>query len=419
MKTIEEMKARLAEINNKLTEFSAVENYTDSDLETINGLHEEFENLKKNIEAKEKVLAMTASASASTRRTTPDNTRVEVSASRTEKTGGFKSFGEFISAVKKSSTGEVDRRFVNLQSEGVQADGGYLVPEEFAAGIDTVLLQNDDSLFAKTKQLKVSGNNLTINKSETQPWSGGIQAYWTAEGAPITDSKSAFSQASFKLNKLAALVKITDELLEDQTALESYVQTMAPLAIMHKINEAIISGDGVGKPAGLIGSGHKITVAPEAAQVADTIVTRNVIKMYSSMIPSARQGAVWYVNAGCEEQLRMMKDDFGNFIYLSPGSQLNQTPYGMLLGLPVVPMIGGLSALGDEGDIMLVNLDYYYTIAKGGVKSAVSSHLFFDRDIQALKFTLRLDGKCPFSAPVTTQFGAHQMSAIVTLGARA
>jgi HK97 family phage major capsid protein len=413
---LEQMKARLSEIVNKLAEFAAIENYSTEDVDTINALNDEFEGLKKNIEAKEKVMAMTAAASASTRKTTPETTRVVVEASRSEKNGGFKSFGEFLNAVKKSSTtSEVDKRFQNTMSEGVNADGGFAVPEEFGSDINTALLQSDESLFAKTKQLKVSSNNLTIPKSETQPWSGGIQAYWTNENAAITDSKAVLSQASFKLNKLAALVKITDELLEDGLALESYIKMMAPLAIVHKVNEAIISGDGVGKPAGLLGSTFGVTVLKEVGQAADTIVAKNVIKMYSKMIPSARKGAVWYVNAMCEEQLRTMKDDNGNFIYLAAGSQLNQSPYALLLGLPVVPLMGGLPALGDKGDIVLVNLDYYYTIAKGGVKTAVSSHLFFDRDVQAFKFTLRLDGKCPFVSPVTTQFGAHTMSAIVTL----
>lgn len=415
---LEQMKARLAEIANKLNEYATVESYTDADLDVINGLNDEFEGLKKNIEAKEKILAMTASASASARRTAPETTRVTVEATRTEKTGGFKNFGEFIKAVKRSASGDIDKRFQNTASEGVNADGGYLVPEEFASGIDTTLLQNDESLFAKTKQFTVSTNNLTLPKSESQPWSGGIQAYWTDEDSVITDSKGVFGRANFKLNKLAAMIKVTDELLEDVVALESYVNQMAPLAIMSKINEAIISGDAVGKPAGILGSTFSVSVAKESGQAADTIVARNVIKMYSKMIPSARKSAAWYINAQCEEQLRMMKDDLGNFIYLAPGSQMNQTPYGMLLGLPVIPMIGGLPQLGTKGDILLANLDYYYTISKGGVKSAVSPHLYFDRDVQALKFTIRLDGKCPFSNPVTTQFGGYTMSAFVTLDDR-
>jgi HK97 family phage major capsid protein len=260
---------------------------------------------------------------------------------------------------------------------------------------------------------------LSLPIDETAPWNGGVQAYWLAEGAPLTETKSKLGQASWKLNKLGALVKVTDELLEDATALESYIKAMAPEAINHKINSAILTGDGVGKPTGLLSSGFKIQVAKESLQTADTVVAKNVIKMYSKMIPSARANAVWFINPAVEEQLRVMKDDLGNFIYLAPGSQLNQTPYGQLLGRPVVSLIGSMPQLGDEGDIIFADLSYYYSITKvGGLKQSVSAHLYFERDIQAYKWTMRIDGSCPFKTPVTTEFGAYQMSAIVTLEAR-
>jgi HK97 family phage major capsid protein len=195
---------------------------------------------------------------------------------------------------------------------------------------------------------------------------------------------------------------------------------MVPGAIMHKINESIISGNGVGKPSGILGSSFKIEVPKEAGQAADTIVARNIIKMYSRMLPASRGQAAWYVNAGCEEQLRTMKDDEGNFIYLAAGSQLNQAPYALLLGRPVIPMLGSLPALGEAGDIIFADLSYYYSIVKaGGMKQAVSAHLKFDYDVQSFKFTMRLDGKVPFTTPVSTQFGGYEMSAFVTLADRA
>lgn len=415
---LEQMKARLNEIVAKLAEYSAVEDFTNEDVESINGLNEEFEGLKKNIEAKEKVAAMTAAASTSVRKTTPEATpRVEVAA---PKNNGFKGFGEFLGAVKKAAGGEMDRRFVNTMSTNVDAEGGFLVPDEFMTDV-TKRLESDESLLARTRQFVVSSNNLTMPKDESQPWSGGVAASWVGENAQISASNpNTLSEASFKLNKIAALVHITEELISDSVALESYMRGMVPGAIMHKINEAIISGNGIGKPAGILGSSFKIEVAKEAGQAADTIVARNVIKMYSRMLPASRGNAVWYVNAGCEEQLRTMKDDAGNFIYLAAGSQLNQQPYALLLGRPVIPMLGSLPELGTAGDILFADLSYYYSIVKaGGMKQAISSHLKFDYDVQSFKFTMRVDGKVPFTTPVSTQFGAYEMSAFVTLADRA
>lgn len=415
---LEQMKARLAEIANKISEIKELGDFSDAVVDEINAMSEEFDSLQKKVVAGEKIAAMTASANTSTRKTTPD-ARVAVEA-KVEKNAGFKSTGEFLQAVKKAAAGDVDPRFKNQFSERNGEDGGFLVPEEMLSDI-AKKMQSEESLLAKTRGLTVSGNSLSLPVDESAPWNGGVTAYWTAEGAPITGSgKGKLSLANWKLHKLAALVTVTDELLDDAVALESYMRAMAPEAIMHKINSAIITGDGAGKPQGILNSNFRVTVSKEAGQAADTIVARNVIKMFSRMIPSARAKAVWYINAGCEEQLRLMKDDLGNFIYLAPGSQMNQTPYGLLLGLPVVPMIGSMPALGDEGDIVLADLSYYYSITKssGGMKQAVSTHLYFDRDVQAYKFTMRVDGSCPFKSPVTTEFGNYQMSAFVTLEAR-
>jgi hypothetical protein len=82
-------------------------------------------------------------------------------------------------------------------------------------------------------------------------------------------------------------------------------------------------------------------------------------------------------------------------------------------------MMGSIPALGDVGDIQLVDMSYYWGIRKAsGIKSATSIHLLFDKEQTAFRFSMRLDGRCPFQSPVTTEFGNFQMSAFVLLAAR-
>ncbi len=416
MKTIEEMRARLAEILNLISKFEDAENYSDEQLEELTALNTEFESLKKNIEAKQKIEAAKASMNLPEARKVPAQKVVTPEAKGAK--SGFKNGAEFFHAVRATSKGKFDPRFQNTMFEKNGEDGGFLVPEEFMSNI-AKKLGGDESLLARTSNFNVAGNSLSLPTDETQPWNGGVAAYWTAEGATITDSKHKFGQASWKLHKLAAIVKVTDELLEDSTALESYINMVAPEAIMHKVNSAILVGDGAGKPLGIINSGFKYKVAKESMQTADTVNAKNVINMYSRLIPSSRTRAAWYINAAVEPQLRTMTDDNGNYIYLAPGSQMNQTPYGLLLGLPVIPLMGSMPALGDEGDIILADLSYYYTIQKsGGIQSAISAHVYFEEAIQAFRFTFRIDGSCPFKSPVTTENGSYSMSAFITLEAR-
>lgn len=431
--TIEQIRARLAEIAARLEGITAGEGgFTEEQVQEIDGLNAEFEGLNKQLETAEKVEAMKAKATASAGRKTPvaapapATPRIEVGEQRNARFGGFNSSGEWLMAVKRAGqTGEVDKRFYGPQAatayEKIGEDGGFLVPEEISQSI-LKKLEVGESLMSRVTPLQISGNSLTVNVDESQPWNQGIQAYWTAEGASITESKPSFKQASFRLQKLAALVKATDELLEDATALGSYIQTSAPLAFMNKINNAIISGNGAGKPQGIINSPFAYTVAAEGGQTADTVNVRNVVKMYARMFPQSRSNAVWLINPEVEVQLLTMKDDNDNFIYMGPGglgAQLAPTPYGTLLGRPVIPMMSAMPALGDLGDIVLVDLSYYWLVRKAsGIKSATSIHLLFDKEQTAFRFSMRLDGKCPFQAPVTTENGSYQMSAVVLLAAR-
>lgn len=417
---IEQIRARLAEIAASLEGFSASADYSPEQIEQVEALNTEFETLTSQLETAEKVEGMKNRAAAPNgRKTAPTANTPVVVENRATKFGGFDNAGSWLMAVKKAGqTGEIDKRFLNVMKESVGEDGGFLVPEEISNAI-LKKLAGDDSIMSRTTTIQVGGNALTINVDEAQPWNNGVQAYWTAEGASITESAPKFKQASWRLQKLAALVKATDELLDDSTALESYIMSAAPAAIMHQVNKAILTGNGVGKPTGIINSPFAVTVAAEGSQTADTVNAINVIKMYSRMFPSSRPNAVWYINPAVEEQLRLMKDSNDNFIYLTPGSQMNQSPYATLLGRPVVPLMGGMPALGDIGDIVFADLSYYYMIRKAaGVKSATSIHLYFDKEITAFRFSLRVDGKCPFQAPVTTEYGSYQMSAIVLLAAR-
>ncbi len=422
---LEQIRARLAAISALLDGITATaEGYTAEQQTEVDTLSAEFEGLSAQLETAEKVEAMKAKAKASTGRKVepaPVVTRVDVGASATDRFGGFKSTGEFLMAVKRAgSHGEIHKVFQNTAYEKDGESGGFLVPEEMSEAI-LKKLESSESLVAATTELKISGSSLVLNVDESQPWNQGVTAYWTGEGQPITSSKNALKQASFRLNKLACLVPATDELLDDAVAMQSWIMASAPAAIMHKLNSAIISGNGVGKPQGIINSPFAVTVDKESMQTNDTIVARNLIKMYSRMIPSFRAGGAWYINAGCEESLMTLVDDNDNFIYIAPGTsgQLSASPYGTLLGRPVYPLMSGIPQLGDAGDVIFANLKSYYTVQKAsGVKSASSIHLQFDKEITNFRFTLRVDGKCPFQSPVTTEFGDHQMSAFVILGAR-
>jgi len=422
---LEQMRKRIGEIRNELEKLNGCEDLTAEQVTKVDELTNEFQTVKSKIEAKERLenvmnLDMGGQRQVNPSNNAPQPVRIEVEPHATVGNGGFKSQGEFYNAVKSSVGGAVDPRFKNTAFEKSGEDGGFLIPEDFRTEIQKKV-SGDESLMSRTRQFKTNSNHLVLPTNETAPWdSKGIQAYWEGEGAQHTDSKSEFGNTSMRLNKLTAYVKVSEEMLEDSIALESYIKQEAPEAMLHKINSAIINGVGSNKPQGILQCGYTLNVAKESGQAADSIVYKNLIKMEARLINSAQ--GVWIAHAEAKEQLRQLKDDNGNFIYLNGAQFANAAaaPFDTLLGKPIIYMMGAMPQLGDRGDIILGNMSHYITAMKSsGVKQQISTHVHFDRDLVAFKFTTRVAGQCPYKAPITTENGNYQMSGFTTIEDRA
>jgi len=104
-----------------------------------------------------------------------------------KRNNGFRSLGDFAKSVRASLRGNMDPRLVRnapttTSTEGVGADGGYLVPPDYRKEILNSIM-GEDSLLARTDQWQTNSNTLIIPADETTPWqtSGGVQAYWESE----------------------------------------------------------------------------------------------------------------------------------------------------------------------------------------------------------------------------------------------
>ncbi|KAF0102229.1 MAG: putative major capsid protein [Rhodospirillaceae bacterium] len=407
---------------------------TDDELEEIETITAKIEAKTKQIAARERVSAARQPAG---RRSAPEPSvnangdRMVGTPSNTRKLGakgGFNSFGEFAVAVRKGiNAGNPDQRLVaaatTYGSEGTGADGGFAVPQEFRSAIWQKVV-TDDNLLTRTDQLVTGANSLTIPKDETTPWqsSGGILAYWESEAGQVTQSKPALEMSTIRLNKLMALVPMTDELLEDAAGMDSYLRAKAPAKMMAKLNTAIVRGTGAGQPLGILSAGSTIAQAIEAGpQTTDTVIYKNIVNMWSRLYGPCRRNAVWLINQDIEPQLLRMAFDEGATdkypVYL-PANGAAGSPYATLMGRPVVP-VEACSTLGDLGDIILTDLSQYMTLTKGSdIKTDVSMHLFFDQALTAFRFIFRVAGQPWWGSTLAPQHGTVTRSWAVTLAAR-
>jgi HK97 family phage major capsid protein len=343
-------------------------------------------------------------------------------------------FGEFLNAVRKAAVPDnriVDPRLIQNAasgtSEGVLEDGGFLVQSDFV----TELLKRtyETGLLApRCRRIPISAkaNGLKMNTVEESSrangsrW-GGVQSFWEGEADLFTGSKPKFGLLELNLKKLIGLCYATGELLSDTTALESVIMQAFAEEFGFKLDDAIFRGTGAGQPLGFTNSPSLIKVPKTASQTADTITLANIQNMWMRMWGRSRLNSIWLINQECEGQLNSLVLSTGTSTGISvymPPSGVSGSSYNTIYGRPVIP-IEQASALGDEGDISLVDLSQYMLIDKGGVNSAVSIHVRFLYDESVYRFIYRVDGQTIWKSPLTPYKGANTLSPFVTLAERA
>lgn len=194
----------------------------------------------------------------------------------------------------------------NVLSESTDADGGYLVPEEFERDIVTGL----DAANVIRSIAKV----ITTQNDRKIPISVGHSvATWTAENAAFTESNPTFGQKEIDAYKLTDLIRISVELLQDAAfPLEQYIANEFARAFGIAEEQAFCVGTGSGQPTGIFtasGGTVGVTAAANNAITADELI--NLV--YALKAPY-RRNAKFLMNDATISAIRKLKD--GNGVYL-------------------------------------------------------------------------------------------------------
>jgi HK97 family phage major capsid protein len=341
----------------------------------------------------------------------------------------FRSFGEQLSAIAQHySGGATDSRLVRAPFGAGESDasaGGFLVQSDFASAVWTRAYDMGDIL-GRVFKLPISANANGIKLPAIDETSrvtgsrwGGVQSYWLAEGDQPTATKPKFRLIELDLKKLFSVMTVTDELLQDQTALETIATTAFSEEIMFMTEDGIIEGDGVGKPLGIMNAPALVTVAKDNGQAAATVSLNNIVNMWSRMWIRSRKNAVWYINQDVEPQLYQLSQTVGTggLPMFMPAGGINAAPYSSLFGRPIIP-IEYASTLGTPGDIILSDFSQYVLADKRGVQAATSMHVRFLTDEMVFRFTYRVDGNPLWNVALTPFKGSNTKSPFVVLAQR-
>ena len=267
----------------------------------------------------------------------------------------------------------------NVLEEGNDANGGYLVPEEYDNRLVDVL--NEENIMRSLATKITTSGEHKINIAATKP-----AASWIEEGAALTFGDATFDQIIMDAYKLHVAIKVTEELLYDNAFnLESYIIDQFGKAIGNAEEDAFLNGDGKNKPTGLLPSAE-VGVTTTAADIkAD-----EVINLVYSLKRPYRKNASFIVNDQTLAVLRKLKDANNAYIW-QPSYQMGEPD--RLLGYAVhtsayVPTIA-------TGATVLAFGDYsYYNIGDRGTRAIQElKELFAGNGMIGYVMKERVDGK--------------------------
>jgi len=286
----------------------------------------------------------------------------------------------FWKAMKNKNSFDVQ----NALQVGTDSEGGYLVPDEFERTLVEAL--QEENIFRQLATIiTTSSGDRKIPVVATKG-----TASWVDEEGAIPESDDAFGQVSIGAYKLATMIKVSEELLNDSVFnLEQYIAKEFGRRIGAKEEEAFFVGDGTGKPTGIFnatgGAGVGVTTASASAITIDEIMD-----LFYSLKSPYRKNAVFVTNDATVKSIRKLKDGNGQYLWQpsvtagQPDTILNR-PLKTSAYVPAIAAAAKTIAFGD--------FSYYWVADRQGRAFQRLNELYAATGQVVFKATQRVDGK--------------------------
>ena len=355
------------------------------------------------------------------------------------KTGGYESFGEYVTAVRKACLGiHRDSKLDEIQDlwnrkrqktaghmeESVGSQGGHLVPTQYAAGIYHAALE-DAIVRPRASVFPMTSDSLTIrlirDSDRSSNLFGGITFKWTEERGDKFDaiSKPAIGKVELNAHKLVGSCFVSNKLEDDYGAYGAFMEKAYGQAIRFIEDDAFINGTGGGMPLGILHAGCRTQVTRNAVGL---INWTDIANMAKRLLPRSWNSAVWLLNPDVIDELFEATAPAANQAAVLDLSNRK------LWGIPFIPT-EKCQAMGTEGDIILADFGHgHYLIGDREMRISASSHVNYEHTLLQIsktygfitdetfwKVVLRTDGQPLLSAGITPKRGANDLGMFIVL----
>lgn len=386
----ENAKAFLDErINDGNTHLNAEDEQTYARMEAeIAGLTNEIERAERAERIEREMARATAQPLTSMPGTTPETSMEE------KKGRASNAYRQaFWNAMKISG----DPLFIrNALSEGVDSEGGYLVPDEFEQTLVTALAE-ESTIRGLANVIQTTSGDRKIPIVATHG-----TAAWLDEGTQYTESNEVFEQVSLSAFKLGTFLKISEELLNDSAFnLEAYLASEFARRIAAAEEEAFVAGDGKGKPTGVFAATGGAPSGATSAKATD-ISADDLIDLHYSLRAPYRKNATWLMNDSTVKTVRKLKDTTGQYLW-QPALTVGAPD--TILGRPVATTVYAPEIKAGAKTVAFGDFSYYWIADRQGRSFKRLNELFATTGQVGFLASQRVDGKLilPEAIQVLTQ----------------
>jgi HK97 family phage major capsid protein len=290
----------------------------------------------------------------------------------------------FWNAMRTRAGEGLDPIIKNALKVGTDSEGGYLVPDEFERTLVEAL--EEENIFRRLANVITTASG---DRKIPVVASKGT-ASWIDEEGTIPESDDSFGQVSIGAYKLGTMIKVSEELLNDSVfQLEPYISREFARRIGNKEEEAFFTGDGSGKPTGILATtgGAQLGVTTAGATA---ITLDEVLDLFYSLKAPYRNKSVFIMNDSTVKAIRKLKDGQGQYLWQpsiqagTPDTILNRPLYTSSY-VPTIAAGAKTIAFGD--------FSYYWVADRQGRVFKRLNELYAVTGQVGFVATQRVDGK--------------------------
>jgi len=298
-----------------------------------------------------------------------------------EKTG--RASGDYKKSFWNAMRGKNSAVVLNALQIGTDSEGGYLVPDEFETTLIAAL--EEENIIRQLSTVITTSGDRKIPVVATKG-----TATWVDEEGAIPESDDKFGQVSLGAFKLATMLKVSEELLNDSAFdLESYIAQGFAARIGSREEEGFLIGNGTGKPTGIFNAAGGAQLGVTSAS-ATAITLDEVLDLFYSLKSPYRRNASFVMNDSTVKAIRKLKDSNGN--YLWQPSIKEATP-DTLLSRPLYTSTFAPEIAAGNKTIAFGDFKYYWIADREGRVFKRLNELYAATGQVGFMATQRVDGK--------------------------